>query len=98
MYALVHVDHERMEVHAALARDVRGEGGVEEVHEHSLAGADISVEVQAFRQPFWWGGGPFRWLAKEARELGDEVVVDTGSVMQKWSGRTRDDDDGECET
>ena len=76
VYALVHVDHEGVEVYAALAGDVRRKRVVEEVHEHGLAGADISVEVETFRQPFWWGGGPFRWLAKETRELEDEAVVD----------------------
>lgn len=47
--ALVHVDHERVEVHAALAGDGGREGVVEEVHEHGLAGADVAVEVQAAR-------------------------------------------------
>ena len=98
VHAFVHVDHEGVEVYAALAGDVRGKRVVEEVHEHGLAGADISVEVETFRQPFWWGGGPFRWLAKETRELEDEVVVDIGSARKRLFGRTRDDDGGECET
>ena len=59
MDALVHVNHERVEVYATLLGNVGWECVVKQVHEHGLAGADISVEVEAFRQPFWWGGGPF---------------------------------------
>lgn len=61
VHALVDVDHEGVEVYAPLARDVRGQRFVEEVHEHRLAGADVAVEVQSFRDlverhgPGFWG-------------------------------------------
>ena len=45
MNALVHVDHEFVEVHAALARDrARFE---EEIHQHRLAAPDVAVDVDA---------------------------------------------------
>lgn len=49
MQALVHVDHERVEVDASFAGDVWRERAVEEVHEHRLACADVAVEVEARR-------------------------------------------------
>ena len=83
MDSFVHIDHEGVEVYAALAGDVRGKRVVEEVHEHGLAGADISVEVETLWQPFWWCSGPFRRLAEETRELEGEVVVYIGNAIKR---------------
>ena len=43
MHTFVYVDHESVKVYAAFAGDGRGKSVEEEIHEHSLAGTDITV-------------------------------------------------------
>ena len=63
MDAFMYVDHEGVKVDATLASDGRGKGVEEEVHEHGLAGANVTVEIESFgcmwwcRFWFWWGTG-----------------------------------------
>ncbi|RUS23253.1 hypothetical protein BC937DRAFT_89723 [Endogone sp. FLAS-F59071] len=66
MDARVYIQHEGVEVDAALACD--GETVIEEVHNHRLARADVTVDVEGFRDS---GGifGRFRGAAKDFREL-----------------------------
>lgn len=47
--ASVHFLHEVMEVDPCLGGDVRGESVVEHVHEHCLAGANLTEEVHPLR-------------------------------------------------
>ena len=66
--ALVHVDHERVEVYATLLGNVGWECVVKQVHEHSLACPDIAVQIQALGHLFrghHWGRGELP--CKEAR-------------------------------
>ena len=45
----MHVNHELVEVHAALALHARRQRAVEQVHQHALARADLAVQVQTRR-------------------------------------------------
>lgn len=66
MDARVYIQHEGVEVDTALAGD--GEAVVEEIHNHRLACADVTVDVMGLGD----GGrifGGFRGAAKDFREL-----------------------------
>ncbi len=65
MHAFVYVDHERMEVHASLLGNMWGQSVVEEVHEHRLAGPDISKKVQALQSLIRGEDGGFGELASK---------------------------------
>jgi hypothetical protein len=51
--AVVHVEHEFVEVDSA-AGDLGREGGGEEVCEAGFAGADAAVDVEAADWWWWW--------------------------------------------
>lgn len=60
VYPFVNVDHERMEMHATLSGDVRGEGCVEEIHEHRLSGTYVAVQVKPLGHLLQCGGTVYR--------------------------------------
>lgn len=91
MDAFVYIDHKGVKVDATFAHDGRGKGVEEEVHEHGLAGTDISVKVEALgrirwsRIWFWWSageeageerGGGSREGRNGWRRVGEELFVE----------------------
>lgn len=69
MYTLVYVNHEGVKVNATFAGDGGGKGIEEEVHEHGLAGTDVTVEIESL-ECIWWCGFWFWWFTGE--EAGEE--------------------------
>ena len=43
MGAFLHIDHKLMEMDSALARDIRGQCVIEQVHQHALTCADVTI-------------------------------------------------------
>ena len=81
MDTFVYVNHEGVKVDATFAGDGGGKGVEEEVHEHGLAGTDITVKVEAL-WCVWWDG---IWLWRFAREeAGKEGGGGWGGGRSGW--------------
>ena len=76
--ALVHLLHEGVEVDAALGRDI--DHGMEQVHQHGLAAADLAVDVEA------------AWRGRGFLETGEEAGG--GGLLQLLGQRVELRDDG----
>lgn len=45
MHSFVDIDHKCVEMNSAFTRYGRGEGVVEQIHEHGLSSSDVSIQV-----------------------------------------------------